>query len=568
MEKQPINKIEFEQKGIGEILAHNWLKVPLNQREYSWEIEHVRDLFNDFRGAIEGNKNYFLGTIVLTKGEGKVLEVSDGQQRLATTTVLLAAIRDYFFNNGDKSKARTIEWDYLMKTEISTDDVIPHLKLNVDDNFFFTKFVLSSPDSSDRNVEPKKKSHERLKIAAETAANFLHEMFESVGNKEPFKTNRILEIVEFIHDRAEVIKLVAPDDINAFLMFETLNDRGLKASQADLLKNHILSFSRERINEAQQKWAQMVGILESLGRGDITVTYLHHVLIIKYGPMKEREIFDKVKEFVNNQNRSLEFLEELTDDVNDYAALFNSDHKKWNEYGTRTKKNITTIINDLRVLQIVPLMFAVSRYFPKEEAKLAFRMLLYWSVRFLVYGGRGGLLDRNYALCAHEIGSGKIKNTKQLLEKMEEVVPSDAMFEAAFAEVHISQVFRARYYLRAMEQQKKGVSEAEWVPSEDEQQINLEHIMPDNPQDKWPELDPELAGAYYSKIGNMVMLQAKKNSMIGNNSFEEKKKVLKDSTFLLTSEVAVYPKWGSEQINDRQKKLAKLAVETWPRFPK
>lgn len=56
--------IQFEHKGIGTALSHNRFVVPLNQREYSWEEEHVTDLFQDFSNAIATNKaTYFLGTI-------------------------------------------------------------------------------------------------------------------------------------------------------------------------------------------------------------------------------------------------------------------------------------------------------------------------------------------------------------------------------------------------------------------------------------------------------------------------------------------------------------------------
>jgi uncharacterized protein with ParB-like and HNH nuclease domain len=62
-------KIGFEHKGVGEVLHHNTLAVPLNQREYSWEEEHVRDLIDDFSGAFAAHQPvYFLGTIVLTGG--------------------------------------------------------------------------------------------------------------------------------------------------------------------------------------------------------------------------------------------------------------------------------------------------------------------------------------------------------------------------------------------------------------------------------------------------------------------------------------------------------------------
>ena len=77
--------IRFEQKGIGAVLAHYRLAVPPNQREYSWEEEHVQELLSDFSNAIDNDRStYFLGTIVLTGGVDDTPEVADGQQRLAT----------------------------------------------------------------------------------------------------------------------------------------------------------------------------------------------------------------------------------------------------------------------------------------------------------------------------------------------------------------------------------------------------------------------------------------------------------------------------------------------------
>lgn len=559
--------IEFEHKGIGEVLAQNRLAVPLNQREYKWEAEHVEDLFTDFANAIAKNQSsYFLGTIVLTRGEGEIPEVSDGQQRLATTTILLAAIRDYFYSIGDKTRAASIEQDFLKKTDIETTDMKPQLQLNVDDNEFFSKFILSSPDSPDKLVIPTKESHEKIKTAAEIAARHIKDILEPYNAKESLKISRLVEWIKFIRQGAQVILLRVPAHLNAFLMFETLNDRGLKASQADLLKNHLLSYAGGRMREAQQKWAQMSGILESLSKGDITVTFLHHLLITKYGPTKEREVFDKVQRYVNSQNRSLEFLEELADAANDYAALFNSDHRKWNEYGASTRKNISTINRDLRVEQIRPLMFSVSRHFSVQEGKLAFRLFVFWSVRNLVIGKRGGFFDRNYGLMAQKIAAGKIKTTEALSTAMinGDIIPNDAIFEANFAEIRISHDYLARYYLRALELKKKGDPEPEFVPSDEEHAINLEHILPENLGSTWTNIDLDIARAYYKKLGNMVILQAKVNSLIGNSNFDAKKAEFKKSAFLLTSEVAIYSKWGIDEINDRQRKLAKLAVETWP----
>jgi uncharacterized protein DUF262/uncharacterized protein DUF1524 len=557
------SEINFEQKGIGAILSHNRLVVPLNQREYSWERDHVQELFQDFSNALTKSEgSYFLGTIVLTKAGGDSPEVSDGQQRLATTSILIAAIRDYFFAQQDNKRAGAIADTYLRTIDLKTTDIVPKLRLNVDDQEFFRKLIISDADSKDRKVLATRQSHKRIADAADTARAYVVDFLKPY--KQTAHSDRLIELIEFIDQGAQVIALRVPDHINAFVMFETLNDRGLKASQADLLKNHLLSLCAERINEGQQKWASMVGVLESLEQDEITVTYLHHMLINKYGPIREREVFDRIKSTVNSQLGALEFLDELADGASHYAALFNPDHKKWNEYGTLTRKNLKTINRDLRVSQIKPLMFAVARRFSIPEAKVAFRFFVFWSVRFLIVGGRGGLLDRNYSLAAFEVANGTITTAAGLATKLGEILPGDAVFLSAFSEAKIAQNYFARYLLRAMEQQQNKVSEPEFVPSDDENSINLEHVLPENPGAQWPGVDSDTATALFRRIGNLVLLQASQNTLIGNSPFAVKKPILADSKFILTQNVANNSTWGSKEISERQGNLAQLAVQTWP----
>jgi Protein of unknown function DUF262/Protein of unknown function (DUF1524) len=552
------DSIEFEHKGIGAVLSQNRLGVPLNQREYAWEEEHVQELFSDFAGAIDNDRpTYFLGTVVLTHG-GDEPEVSDGQQRLATATILLTAIRDYLKSIKDYARAASIEQDFLKTTDFETTDTVPRLRLNVDDNEFFKSYVIDG----DHTATPKLESHKKIKAASDLAVKHVAVILEP-HQKQTAKTATLQRWVKFVRDGAQVVVLRVPDHLNAFMMFETLNDRGLKASQADLIKNYLLRLCGDHISEAQQKWAKMRAVLESIGQGDITVNYLHHLLITKQGPTKEREVFDKVRGVANSRSKALQFLEDAAESADDYAALFNPGATKWNEYGTSTRKHLTTINRDLRVEQIRPLMFAIARHFGVNEAKKAFKLLVYWSVRFLIVGGRGGLLDRNYSLRAQEVSNKTIKNAAQLTTALN-IVPSDALFEQAFSEVRVSQDFIARYLLRALEMKAKGSPEPENIPNDEENVINVEHILPEHPEDNWPNIDKDMASALHKRLGNMVLMQASKNSLIGNSAFSEKKKVLKESAFALTSEVAKESRWEAKQIKERQAELAKLAVETWP----
>ncbi len=178
-------------------------------------------------------------------------------------------------------------------------------------------------------------------------------------------------------------------------------------------------------------------------------------------------------------------------------------------------------------------------------------------------GGRGGFLDRHYALRAQEVGTGTITTAKGLVEVMREHVPSDSLFEEQFRTARVSKGWLARYYLRALDLAMKGESEPEVLANEDQQILNLEHILPKTPGDQWA-IDEDTALACQNKLGNLVLLQASKNVAVGNNSFDEKKSVYANSIIKITSQVAEYDQWTVEQINDRQEKMAKLAVKTWP----
>ena len=106
------HEIAFEQLGLGSVLKQNRLAVPPNQRDYAWEEKDVTILFQDFLKAMESD--YFLGTIVTIPQSDGTLEVVDGQQRLATGAILLAAIRDYLQDNtSEDSIVESINNEFL-----------------------------------------------------------------------------------------------------------------------------------------------------------------------------------------------------------------------------------------------------------------------------------------------------------------------------------------------------------------------------------------------------------------------------------------------------------------------
>jgi len=210
-------------------------------------------------------------------------------------------------------------------------------------------------------------------------------------------------------------------------------------------------------------------------------------------------------------------------------------------------------------------MLAVARRFDLKETAKAFRLFVSWTVRLLIVGAaRTGALEEAYAEAAKAVSLKKVKTTNQLAINLEKIIPSDVQFATEFATARVARSGLARYYLRSMELQVQGNPEPEFIPNENEQVINLEHVLPENPGPGWGSIDPETANAFYRRMGNMVLLQVTKNTKIGNSAFSAKQPVLKASGYKLTKEIADCATWGVKEITDRQKQLAAIAVKTWP----
>lgn len=551
--------------GIADALSRWQLAVPLNQRPYAWEDDPVETLFHDLTRAFDNSQPiYFLGTIVLTEAPKGVREVADGQQRLATISILVAAIRDYLIELGDPQGALQYQSEYLIKYDPPTGQFRAKLNLNVQDNQYFFNNVLLSPTDRPKNSKQIYTSNERLKSAARKAREHVRNITAALATKE--KTKRLYDWIEYLKESALVIAITVPQRVsNSFRMFETLNARGVRASQVDILKNYLLDLAGDSKNQAHTHWMSMLSVIESHGGDELLLDFIRHLWISQYGPTTETELGDSFEEKINSERKALDFLAQLDSAASDYVAILTPlQSPRWANYPSDTRKTIDIITNDLGGKQIRPLMLAITRHFSQEEAIRAFRSFLSWSVRFLIVGGAGGgKLERYYGLRALEVTKLEVTTIKDLNDKMADVLPRDKQFEEEFSRATVKKSNLARYYLRAIELYRAREKLPQLLINEDPNAVNLEHVLPVTPSAQW-NLDAETASVFYKRIGNMVLLGSKDNVELGNVSFKEKKIILAISPMGITKEVAQYKTWGPDQIKERQVKLAKDAPKVWP----
>jgi hypothetical protein len=555
-----MSSIAIELEGIGRILLNRNLAVPIYQRSYAWEDEHVRDLLTDVETAMsEGAHEYFIGSIVTTKNQAARAEVADGQQRLATVTIILSAIRDFFYESGDKERANAITGELLHKKDLRTLALIPKLQLNDADNEYFVSRVLLLPDDPKRASIATKPSHLRIDAAAVLA----REHIRRVGNSRG-ATDRLTEIVEYLTDNVKVIWVAVPDDTNAFMVFETLNDRGLELAITDLLKNHLFGLAGSRLGEVQTSWIGMVSALEAIEEENAVLNYVRHYWSSRQGLVREKDLYTDIKKKINNATRSVSFTADLERNAHLYAAMINTADALWTKYGDTCRQHMETI-NALRMVQVRPLILSVLDSFTDAELKAALRNIVSWSVRFLIHGGLGsGAIEAHNCAAAKEVRDKKISRAAQLFNRLKGVLPNDAQFRASFATATVSKAYLARYYLRALEQQERGDSDPELVPNPNAEVVNLEHILPQNASGAWSYIAPDEQVLLIKRLGNMVLMKTKINIRAGNDSFAFKKGFYSKSEFRLTKAICGEPTWNRASIEKRQSDLAALAIKTWP----
>ena len=554
--------------GIGKILETRALAVPINQRSYSWTDREIDDLWTDLKWAIEEDeREYFLGTIVLTLPEGSRPSVVDGQQRLASVSMIYAAMRDYLVDLGESAIAKDLE-PFLTNTDRWTRSQTAKLELSAQDGLFFRDHVLAAPDSEERKATIISKtspdSHKRIAKAFKKLSEFLAGLLE--GAPEPLKILRRWDA--FLQNSAKLIVLEVDDESSAFQVFETLNDRGLDLAVTDLLKNYLFGKAgRQNLDAVRHHWTTAVS---RIGDGDERVfkRFVHHFWSSIHGLTRERLLYKSIKDGIKTPNRTLSFTSELSASASNYAALLNSDADFWTPMGTAAKRAVSTL-KGLKLEQYKPLLLAcmdtMDMTRPMELAKVL-RALVSWSVRFRITQQLGSSkLEDFYGNGGRLVRDKKFRTASEIIGALRDKVPTDSVFRKAFEEFREETGRLARYYLLEIEsavRMQQGIAEC---INADEEINNLEHILPKEPDlAQWTAFTSESAPIYVYRLGNQTVLSKEDNQKVGNAPFSRKRVIFEKSDALVTQRVASASDWTDTAIEKHQKWLATIAPIAWP----
>lgn len=547
--------------GIGHLISDRLLAIPDYQRSYSWQTDEVTELWDDVQKAmLSGAVEYFLGAVVTTTTASRRKQVIDGQQRLATVSLFYAAMRDIFKSRSDE-RANDVERDFLGKKNMATRALEPRLTLNAEDNDVFQHLISERYEQA--KASSKQDSHRSLVASYDVLRSRLEKLI--AGRPAESWQAPLVAWHDYMLLSAKIIEVHVVNENRAFVIFETLNDRGLNLSTADLLKGHLFGTSGARIEEAKAAWSQTMAPFTGQKDSTDADTFLRHFWASTRGVARVKALYSAMRDEVTTEQDAISLAKSLAVSAPLWSNMFDRDADFWKSYSDKSKAALETLAA-LKVEQCRPLLLAAMRHWDKVEVGRLVRLIVAWSIRwFVVGGGSAGVTERLYAEAAQELSEGSLVDAEAVAAKFSDQVPTDRAFQTVFATHTVRRGWLARYYLIALERTRQGEAQPELVPNADRTEVNLEHVLPRNPEPgDWPAFSPEELAEMKLLIGNQVLLRAADNSELGNGPFAVKKAVLAASQLQLTREVGELDDWTPATVRERGELLGELAVRAWP----
>lgn len=564
-------------KSIGALLgsdSREKISVPRFQRGYMWLKRHVDEFWrdvtkyqNDVALGIAPDK-YFLGPIVLMRESREVISVLDGQQRLATSTILFSVLRDIARSTGIKAGTELAQ--AIQSQLITKGDAGYSLEMGETDNLYFQETI--------QLYEPtKRKAQLRTHRNIASARKVLFEKVTSLtAALDPPGTLAILRgLLQTLRSDLVMASIPVDTERDAFQIFETLNHRGLRLSTPDLLLNFLMREAPESDRATiRSLWTDM---MERMGTHD-TNRFLRHLWVSRYGDLKKEDLFNALKKHIEEQSiATVDFARTCADECESYVQIITLDA---GHLGQTAASLVRSLLQEISTPAVLPLLLSTYTRFDRTSFESVVRLILVFVTRYSVIANldASGLEDVFYKLAREvrsmtedpktekdETQSFDATAIKKCLAHIKNVLtenaPTDEDIKLAVPKL-ILEPGEAKYIMEKLA----------WAMQTDTKEIkigeaNLEHIYPKNPaENEWGgKTNQEVLDPYLWNIGNLTMLGRRLNRKAANKEFSVKRQHYEQKSELdMAQQIAKdYVDWNETAIKDRATKLTNLVLEVW-----
>ena len=581
-------RVNAETMRLPDILWKGVFEVPWHQREFDWNPENVEQFWDDIHSNLEnGEKDYFIGSITLTERGVRLFHIQDGQQRLTTYSMMLAALRD-IVPDEHKSRVHTVIYDIDHGAMPSGTENLRIKHQERDQNNYS---AIMKGEQIPRNGK----------------LNRAQELLTKKANQ--LDQTHAIELLDYLMVSVIANRTINRTD-NATQVFETLNDRGKQVDQVDLLRNFLYSHLKpERIDLGRQIHRNLEDMKreahdpkESKTKTRLTA-YVQCALKCRYGPIRKKYLYQDAKKAIQeeiaatgtaNADETVRKLTAYLCDQNNIKAFIGL--YQGNEHTTEIaeftqaagtasrRRNMRDYVRELSEYKAVslPITFAVITSFlnaPQgERTQIArtghkivqdFNALIMRTAmaqpRFVT-----SAIEEVIAKWAKEITEGINNNTqkrisKEIAEEDRENVWTDSAFQEKMESLRFPGTRegdnKARRLLYALYRQQQGD-----LPPLDNR-LTLEHVLPESVEHVggWgPQFTSDNHERYAKMLGNMTLLMASDNkSNAFNESFENKRPTFQMSAIRANRHIAGNDEWTPDTVLKRQYQLVKDACQVW-----
>jgi len=553
-------KIKANEYPLSKIFSQDFeYHIPPYQRPYVWTTDESGKLIEDLQTAFEHNKteNYFMGSLVLIKKENETkADVVDGQQRLTTLTILIAAIVKCLQTEESK-QAFSLHLKQPRNVALKLDG---HSRLSVrpKDKEVFEKYILNYDFErlASFEVDYKKESHKNIK----KNAILLYEKLQKYFPTE----DRLLEFGQFLVGNCYLVVVSAEDQESASRIFSVLNSRGLDLLPTDILKAEIIDKLVENVqNTYTEKWEALEEMLSREGFMEL----FSYIRMIYVKSKADKSLLEEFRKNVIPKKRALELID---DDIFSYAKILD---KITNNCFTYGDKNVTDEINfscswlnRIAVSDWKPVALAFCKkeennaiyinWFLKKLERLA-------AVLFITGASEQTRINRFAdVLTEIERNEDTLQNPLQTIE-----LTNDE--KTAAMSVISSDIYTELTWLRCKYIVLRTDSFVSDTPANyDLKILSIEHVLPQTMnadwKNQWSENDHR---KWLNKIANLVLLSRRKNSQAKNFNFNKKKEkyfsINGTTSFALTTQVLAEQQWNVETVEKRQQNILAVIKNKW-----